>query len=235
MAEQLILNFPVETAFGRSDFFRSPANALAVDMIGTWPNWPLAKLVLIGPEGAGKSHLAHIWADETGGSIQNADDLTSVDPDSVTQSPLCVEDAHRLAGDAQGQTVLFHIHNFALERGTPLLITGQGAVTGWGLSLADLTSRLSGANTVALDPPDDALLSAVMVKQFADRQCAVGPDVIHYLALRVDRSFQAARDIATAIDTFALAHKRAITRRLAAEVLDNLGARDAELIRVNPR
>lgn len=227
MAEQLILDFPVETAFDRSDFFRSPANAVAIDMIGSWPSWPLAKLVLIGPEGSGKSHLAHIWAGETGACIHSARQLAELDPDVVTQAPVCIEDAHFLAGDAAGQIALFHIHNFALERGTPLLITGQDAVAGWGLSLADLNSRLSGANTVALDPPDDALLSAVMVKQFADRQSAVGPDVIHYLALRVDRSFQAARDIAVAIDTFALTQKRPITRRLAAEVLDNLDALSA--------
>lgn len=227
MAEQLILDFPVETALGRSDFFRSPANALAVDMIGAWPNWPLSKLVLIGPEGAGKSHLAHIWADETGGSILEARNLASADADAVTHSAICVEDAHLLAGNVEAQNSLFHIHNFALERGAPLLVTGKGPVAGWGLTLADLNSRLSGANTVALEAPDDALLSAVMVKQFADRQCAVGPDVIHYLALRVDRSFQAARDIAVAIDAYALARKRPITRRLAAEVLDNLAAYDA--------
>ncbi len=227
MADQLILDFPVETAFGKSDFFRSPANALAIDMVEAWHNWPMHRLVLVGPEGSGKSHLAHIWADLSGADLYSARGIEALDADAVTQNAVCIEDAHLLAGNMPGQTALFHIHNFALERGAPLMITGRGPVSGWGLTLPDLNSRLSSAATVALEPPDDALLAAVMVKQFADRQNVIAPDLISYLVLRVERSFSAARDVAEALDAQAIARKRPITRRLAAEVLDNLGAQGA--------
>lgn len=227
MADQLILDFPVETAFGKSDFFRSPANALAIDVVEAWRNWPMNRLVLIGPEGSGKSHLAHIWADLSGADLYSSKGIEALDADAVTQNAVCVEDAHLLGGNMSGQTALFHIHNFALERGSPLMITGRGPVSGWGLTLPDLNSRLSSATTVALEPPDDALLAAVMVKQFADRQNVIAPDLIAYLVLRVERSFSAARDVAKALDAFALANKRPITRRLAAEVLDNLGEQGA--------
>lgn len=227
MADQLILDFPVETAFGKSDFFRSPANALAIDMVEAWRNWPMNRLVLIGPEGSGKSHLAHIWAGLSGAELISAVGIEALDADAVTQNALCVEDVHRVADSMAAQTALFHIHNFAMERGTPLMLTGRGPVAGWGLTLPDLNSRLSSAATVALEPPDDALLAAVMVKQFADRQNVIAPDLIAYLVLRVERSFSAARDVAKALDTYALANKRPITRRLAAEVLDNLGEQRA--------
>lgn len=227
MADQLILDFPVETAFGKSDFFRSPANALAIDMVEAWESWPVNRLVLIGPEGSGKSHLAHIWAGLSGADLFPATGIEALDADAVTQRALCIEDVHLIAGDMAAQTALFHIHNFALERGTPLMMTGRGPVAGWGLTLPDLNSRLSSAATVALEPPDDALLAAVMVKQFADRQNVITPDLISYLVLRVERSFTAARDVASALDAYAIANKRPITRRLAAEVLDNSGAQGA--------
>lgn len=227
MADQLILDFPVETAFGKSDFFRSPANALAIDMVEAWQSWPMNRLVLIGPEGSGKSHLAHIWADLSGAALISAPEIEALDADAVTQNALCVEDVHRIAGNMAAQTALFHIYNFAAERGTPLMMTGRGPVAGWGLTLPDLNSRLSSAATVALEPPDDALLAAVMVKQFADRQNVITPDLISYLVLRVERSFSAARDVAKALDSRAIAKKKPITRRLAAEVLDNPGAQGA--------
>jgi chromosomal replication initiation ATPase DnaA len=220
MADQLILDFPVHTAFGKSDFFRSPANALAIDMIEAWETWPMHRLVLTGPSGAGKSHLAHIWADLTGAALVRAENAAQLDADKITQAAICVEDAHRIGGDIDGETALFHIHNFAMERGSPMLITGRGPVASWGLTLPDLISRLGSAATVALDPPDDALLAAVMVKQFADRQNVVQPDLIPYLVARVERSFSAAREVAKALDTYAIARKRPINRRLAAEVLD---------------
>ena len=185
------------------------------------------RLVLIGPEGSGKSHLAHIWAGLSGADLFPASEVVALDPDAVTQDALCVEDVHLIARDMAAQTALFHIHNFAMERGTPLMLTGRGGVAGWGLTLPDLNSRLSSATTVALEPPDDALLAAVMVKQFADRQNVITPDLIAYLVLRVERSFSVARDVATALDAYAIANKRPITRRLAAEVLDNLGEQGA--------
>lgn len=227
MADQLILDFPVETAFGKSDFFRSPANALAIDMVEAWRSWPMHRLLLIGPDGSGKSHLAHIWADLSGATLAAAEDIATLDADAATRAPLCIEDAHRLAGSDAGQTALFHIYNFAAERGAPLMITGRGPVSGWGLALPDLNSRLSSVTTVALEPPDDALLAAVMVKQFADRQNVIAPDLIAYLVLRVERSFSAARDVAKALDSHAIARKKPITRRLAAEVLDKMAAQGA--------
>lgn len=227
MADQLILDFPVETAFGKSDFFRSPANALAVDMIEAWESWPMHRLILIGPEGSGKSHLAHIWAGLSGAELFPASEIETLDPDAVTQKALCIEDVHRIAGNMAAETALFHIYNFAMERGTPLMMTGRGPVAAWGLKLPDLSSRLSSVATVALEAPDDALLAAVMVKQFADRQNVIAPDLIAYLVLRVERSFSAARDVATALDAYAIANKRPITRRLAAEVLDNSGVQRA--------
>ncbi|MEH6741423.1 MAG: chromosomal replication initiator DnaA, partial [Sulfitobacter sp.] len=100
------------------------------------------------------------------------------------------------------------------------LLTGTGAVAHWGITLPDLDSRMRGALEASIDAPDDALLSAVLVKLLADRQLMPPPDVIPYLLKRMDRSFAAANRIVAELDRESLARKRPITRALAALVLD---------------
>lgn len=222
MSEQLGFDLPAVTALGRADFLVAPSNALAVAMIEGWQGWPARKLVLTGPEGAGKTHLTHVWAGLSGATICAARDLASADISRLAQGAVAVEDIPQIAGDAAAQTALFHLHNLVLAEGHALLLSGTSAPGHWGLELPDLASRVQGTQAVALDAPDDALLSAVLAKLLADRQITPKPDLIPYLIRRIDRSFAAARDTVAALDAAALAQKRAPTRSLAASVLDKL-------------
>ncbi|MBE0552217.1 MAG: chromosomal replication initiator DnaA, partial [Rhodobacteraceae bacterium] len=90
----------------------------------------------------------------------------------------------------------------------------------WGLRLPDLLSRMQAAGLARLDEPDDALLSAVLVKLFADRQIAVPVALIGWLVSRMERSIAAARDLVAQLDARALAEGRPVSRALAAELLD---------------
>ncbi|MGX0876161.1 chromosomal replication initiation ATPase DnaA [Roseovarius sp. MBR-154] len=220
MAEQLSFHLPVRPALGREDFFVSPANAEAVAMIEAWQGWPSRKLILAGPAGAGKTHLTHVWAALSGARIIAARDLSDADIPTLAQGPVAVEDARQIAGDRAAEDALFHLHNLTLAEGHALLITARTAPHLWGLSLPDLTSRMQGTLLTELRAPDDALLSAVLMKLFADRQLSPSPDTIPYLARRIERSFEAARDIVAALDARALAETRPVTRSLAARVLD---------------
>lgn len=223
MSRQLTFDLPSRAALGREDFFVSPANAVAVAAISDWKNWPNRKLVLIGQPGAGKTHLAHVWAVEVEAEIVQAVDLT---PDTVealaARRRVVVEDVPRIAGDADAERALFHLHNLLQADDGALLLTGTQAPSRWPLRLPDLASRMQGASVVTLDAPDDALLSAVLVKLFADRQLAVPAQLIGYLLRRMDRSFAAAQTIVQALDDRALQSGRAIGQSMAAEVLDNL-------------
>lgn len=211
MARQLSFDLPAKTALGREDFFVSPANALAVAMISA-TSWPGNKLVLTGPAGAGKTHLAHVWAAETGGRIIQAADLRYDDVPDLARRPIAVEDVPMIADDADQQKTLFHLHNLVLAEGNALLMTGRLAPKFWELPLADLQSRVEGAHHVALDPPDDALLGAVLAKLFVDRQLNPGPEVIAYLVKHMDRRFETAADVVEQLDQLALMEKRDITR-----------------------
>lgn len=222
MPEQLIFDLPLNTAFGRADFFVSPANDVAVRQIEAWPNWAMAKLVLCGPKGSGKSHLAHIWAEEVGAIVVSASALAYERLETLAEQPVVVEDVHLLAQNSDGEEALFHLHNLMQQAGHPLLMTGKGFVVEWGIALPDLASRLNGTQLASLAAPDDALLSMLMVKLFTDRQIIVEPALIAYIVKRMDRSFAFAGDLVQALDRASLAGQKPITKRLAGRVLDDM-------------
>ena len=221
MGEQLTFDLPVRPALGREDFFVSPANALAVTTLDQPELWPNGKLLLIGPEGAGKTHLAMVFAARTGAQVIGAGNLAAADlPEAAA---LVIENADTVAGDTAAETALFHLHNHMTGRGGLLLLTAARAPRDWGLTLADLQSRMAATATATLLPPDDALLGAVLVKLFADRQLQVAPGFIGWLVRRIDRSFATARAVVAALDAEALATKRPINSTLAATLLDSDG------------
>lgn len=219
---QMAFDLGAEEDFSRAGFFPSPANAAALGSVMAFSQWPQGRMLLIGPEGAGKTHLAHIWADEAGATLIAAADLPGCDPTALP-ARLVVENADQIAGRPAPEEALFHLLNHQLASGGHLLLTARTPPRDWGLGLPDLLSRVQSIATARLDPPDDALLSAVLVKLFADRQIAVPPNLIAYLATRMERSVAAARHLVAALDARALALGRPITRSLAAELLDSAG------------
>ncbi|MGE4611774.1 MAG: DnaA/Hda family protein [Paracoccaceae bacterium] len=223
--EQLVLDLPSRAALGRDDFFVSPANALALQALDRWPGWATGKLALCGPSASGKSHLVQVWAARSGGAVVEVEALVQHDIAKLAEvGNVAVEDVHRLAlmpaeRSEATEEALFHLHNRVLSEGGTLLVTGEGAPSRWEIKLPDLASRLRATEVATLDAPDDALLSAVLVKLFADRQLVVSPDLINYLLSRIDRSFASAKATVEALDRAGLSRKRAITPRLAGEVL----------------
>ncbi|SFP17335.1 DnaA/Hda family protein [Tranquillimonas alkanivorans] len=219
MSRQLTFRLPVREALGRDDFFVSPANAWAVAMIEDWRGWPAGKLALTGPRGAGKTHLVHVWAAESGGRIVSAAELSEDLVPALAEGDLAVEDVPAIAGDKVRERALFHLHNLVLANGHTLLLTGAEAPGRWPLALADLTSRMQGTPAVRIEPPDDALLAAILFKRLADRQLTVEAELIHYLVPRIDRDFDTARRVVERLDARALSEKREVRVPLAREVL----------------
>jgi chromosomal replication initiation ATPase DnaA len=212
-SRQLPLDLPHVPSFAREDFLESPANAEALLALDAWPDWAGRMLLLTGPPGSGKSHLGAIWARKAGAEIIEAAGLT----EGIATAPaLLIENADRV-GD--GEASLFHLINGAREAGSSLLLTARAAPDAWSLKTADLVSRLRLAPIARLREPNDDLARAVLFKLFADRQLAVDPSVIAYIALRIDRSLGAARAIVDALDREGLARGKAVTRAMAGEVL----------------
>lgn len=221
MPRQLSFDLPVREARGRGDFFVSDANAAALAMIEGWRDWPQRKLVLTGPEGAGKTHLTHVWAGLSGATIMSARTLDEADIPTLAAAPVAVEDCDRIAGDKALETLLFHLHNLVLAEGHAALFTATLPPRRWPLVLPDLASRMQGTALARIAPPDDALLAAVLTKLFTDRQISPSPATVPYLARRIERSFASARQIVAQLDALALEQGRAITPALAREILDS--------------
>ncbi|GJD48871.1 hypothetical protein OPKNFCMD_1597 [Methylobacterium crusticola] len=223
---QLALDLPLAPRFGREDFLVGPTNEAAYARIEVWPDWPDRVLVLTGPAGSGKSHLAAIWAARAGARTCPAAAVTRAGvPELAGAGALVIEDADR--PEDRDEAALFHLLNLARERGSGVVVTGAGPVEAWGLATPDLRSRLRLAPGVAIAPPDEALLRAVLVKLFVDRQIVVDTSVVDALALRIDRSLGRARDVVAALDREGLSRGRRITRPLALATLAALGGGEA--------
>ncbi|MEM6407266.1 MAG: DnaA/Hda family protein [Pseudomonadota bacterium] len=217
MPQQLAFPLPTKTALGRENFFVSDANQLAVAALEDASLWPNGKLIICGPAASGKTHLAHVWAGEVGARIISGASLASRDIAQEASAPLVIEDIDQLT--SPDQTALFHLHNLMLAEGYALLMTTTRAPGQIGLELPDLLSRLQGTSLVALEPPDDALLSVVLTKMLSDRQITLPGGLLDYILPRLERSFAAARDFVDEIDARSLAEGKPIGKRLAGEIL----------------
>jgi chromosomal replication initiation ATPase DnaA len=213
---QLTLALRHSERLSREDFLEGPGNAEALALIERWPDWPARVMLLTGPEGSGKSHLAAIWAQAAGARTVSARSLDCDRlPSSLATGALVIES---LAAGRFDEAALFHLLNLAREEDAFLLLTAREAPVAWRVGLPDLASRLRAVPAVSLEAPDDALLRAVIVKLFADRQLTVDENLVRYVAARIERSFAAAQAAIAILDREALRLGRPVTRVLAGEL-----------------
>ena len=213
--EQLVLDLPSRAAMGRADFFVAPCNEEAVAWIDRWPDWPAPCLLLHGPGGSGKTHLAHVWQARSGAKWGNTDRDGGLLDHLNDGGAACFD----INGVILDEEFLFHAYNAAHDGGGTVFLTGLMPASAWSLGLADLKSRLQAAPHAPLWPPDDSLLAVVLVKLFTDRQLEVEPNVLNYLVPRMERSFAAAGKLVARLDKAALSVGRRITVPLARQVM----------------
>lgn len=223
-AEQLTLDLPHRPAFGAEDFLVSDCNLGAVRLINSWPDWQENAKLLIGPAASGKTHLARVWQALSGAELLSPEGLDMASLETRGEgTALIVEDVDRAGYD---EKALFHLLNVAREKRLYVLLTARDAPNRFDCSLPDLRSRLNALPAIRIGAPDDALLKTVMLKHFADRQLAIDPKSLDFLALHIDRSLAAAALAVAAVDRAALASGRKISRQLVAEALGTAASTD---------
>jgi chromosomal replication initiation ATPase DnaA len=216
--KQLAIDLPHRPALGRADFVVSACNSEALAWIERWPDRPARALVLYGPPRSGKSHLAQLWRERSGGVVVTGDALRALAPDRLAASgAVAVDEA-----DAAPEEALLHLCNCCREAGAGFLVVAREAPASWPLALPDLASRLRAMPAVAIAPPDDSLLAAVLVKHFADRQVQIEPRVIAFLVERMERTFAAAALVAERLDRLTLGSRRPIGLARARQALSEL-------------
>jgi len=221
---QLVFDLPHIPALGREDFLVSASNEQAAKLIAAWPAWVNPIVVMTGPEGSGKTHLINVWRARSGADMFAASDMTLAGERAVQEPhPLVIEDIDRGPID---EHAAFHLLNLARERRFDVLITARSLPGEWAIALPDLRSRLRSAALVRIEEPDEALIGAVIIKLFDDRQLSVEPGVVGYLLRRMERSMAAAQRLVDALDRAALAEKRRVTRALTAKLFAEEAAGD---------
>lgn len=214
---QLTLALPHEEKLTRDDFLEGPANEQALALVDRWPDWPNRIMLVVGPEGSGKSHLAAIWAEQAGARSTTALALTAETvPAALVTGALVVEDLR--PGDFD-ERAMFHLMNLARQDDAFVLMTARVSPSAFEVELRDLRSRLRAVPTVTLQPPDDQLFRGLIVKFCADRQMTVDEPLVSYLSNRIERSYTAVRQAVELLDIEALRLGRPVTRALAAELL----------------
>jgi chromosomal replication initiation ATPase DnaA len=216
---QLAFALPHTESLTRDDFLEGPSNETALALVDRWPDWPNRIMLVVGPEGCGKSHLAAIWAEQAGARVISARALDDeIVPEALATGAVAVED---VSPDAFDERALFHLLNMAREDSAYVLITARTAPAVLTIGLRDLNSRLRAVPVVTVTAPDDQLLRALIVKFCTDRQMSVDETVVSYLLTRIERSVAAARQAVAQLDAESLRLRRPITRALVAEVLRN--------------
>jgi chromosomal replication initiation ATPase DnaA len=210
MARQLRLSLRRPAPFSREAFVPGPSNAQALAALDAWPNWPGACLVLVGPEGVGKSHLGQAWA-----ARHKAAKLDRLKPvlAAAEGHPALLEDVDQGVPDE----ALFHLINLA-PRGGGLLMTARKPPAQWTCALPDLRSRLNALYVAEIEAPDDVVLEGVLRKFFRERSIRPPDEIYTYLLRRMPRSIAAAQEVVRRMDE---AGEGPISRLLAREVLED--------------
>lgn len=219
MSSQIAFDIPFREAFEGENYLVTDTNRAAVNWIDRWPDWgDIHCTIFYGTAGCGKTHLSHVWQHKSGAGRIEPEQIETLNPRHIPDN-LIIEDIDPVSETSEGQERLFHLYNRQQEIGGTLVLTAGRHPKYWRLTLPDLKSRMLAAMAIEIGPPDDGLLAAVIVKQFMDRQINIPTEVVGYLLPRMERSFEAAREIVGQIDNMALAQKRKITVPLIRDLL----------------
>lgn len=213
-SQQLVFDLPVDTALGEADFVVGAGNKQAYEFLLGDAEWPSNVCILWGEPKSGKTHLGGIWANQmeaARASIANWPELLS--------SHLLVESADSLW---MGETALFNLLNQAMREPYKVLLTAELHPNLWRLKTNDVRSRLRLAHNVEIAALDDAHLMQLFVKLFDDRQVKIDPAIVSYMMPRIERSPSFVVQLVEKMDSLALARGKPITKRIAAEAIEQL-------------
>jgi chromosomal replication initiation ATPase DnaA len=215
---QLALDLAYVEASALEDFLPAASSRAALEAVLAWPRWPSTALILDGPAGCGKTHLARIWGRRADAVLLSAAEIwEAADPFRRLGAARCcgVDDADRV----EDGRLLLHLYNLVAERRGGMLLTARRPLGAWGVALPDLRSRLRTAWSVTIGAPSDDLLAALLVKQLRDRQLRVEPGVVELLSRHMERSFAAAVALVRRLDRLSLRARRPVGMALARAAL----------------
>ncbi|MBX7145724.1 MAG: hypothetical protein K1X44_00285 [Alphaproteobacteria bacterium] len=231
--KQFSLKFQHKNSYLEEDFFVSDSNRIAKNLIDLWPIWPQPIVAIYGPEGSGKTHLAQIWGQKSQSyfftySKTNLEQWLQL---SKSFKTFVFDDQEEVRkNDKQNfEKFFFHLLNLIKKKKKNLLICSQMPPSRWSVDLPDLQSRLETIQAVPIYPPDDFLITALLVKKFSDYQLTINKRIIDYILTHTERSFVAIHHIVQQIDEYNLASKKPLNLSLVRQIIKNLNSHKKDL------
>jgi len=216
MSDQLILKFPEHRAYKKEDFYVSPSNQEAYDFITNWPKWIKRIVNIFGPSGSGKSHLSSILKTKTKCLEILANELNeNIIFEFKTKEVLIIENFN----EKIPEELLFSLWNIALQDNKYFLINSIKPISFYKFKLPDLTSRVKSSLNIGIKLPSDDLISAIIAKNFSDKQIMVEEKHIDYIIKRIDRSYEKISQFILTLDRYSLKKGSPFGLKLIKEVL----------------
>ena len=216
MSDQLILKFPSQQAYKKEDFYVSPSNQEAYDLINSWPKWIKRIVNIFGPAGSGKSHLASILKNKTSCLQMNSNEINEKTfLKFKTKEALILENLN----EKISEKLLFSLWNMALQDNKYFLITSKKPINFYNFKLNDLISRINSSLIIGINLPSDDLISVILAKNFSDKQIKVEKKHIDYIIKRIDRSYEKISQFILTLDKYSLKKGSPFGLKLIKEVL----------------
>lgn len=214
---QLAFDMSLDPLYRWENFYISPSNEEAVSLLQRWPHWDNRVQLLYGPAGSGRTHIAHLWRNESRASFVD-DSVLTLDylAEYVCQNPYLIVDN---ADEITCYKGLFHLYNLINEYQGYLLLTAKTPPRFWNIALPDLASRLQSVPATEILAPDDDLLRALLIKGFSDLQLKIPENVLNYIIKHMERSYGGAQDMTTILNRKSLELRRNLTLPLVKQVL----------------
>ena len=208
---QSYFNYNLKPGLAIDDFFVSTSNKKAYSFILN-KKIDNKKILLIGPNKSGKTHLGKIWQKNNNAiSYENNFEIIL-----NFKKNIFIDDFLKNINEEK----IFHLINHCSINKLTILLTSNKEVFEHNFLLKDLVSRLKTFNLLRIDLPDDDLIINLIIKLLHDKQIIIkNEEIFHYILKRIERSYEEVFLLIENIDKLSLEKKRELTIPLIKKLL----------------
>ena len=209
--EQSYFNYNLKPGLAIDDFFVSTSNQKAFNFILN-KKIDNKKILLIGPNKSGKTHLGKIWQKNNNAvSYKNNFEIIL-----NYKKNIFIDDFLKNINEEK----IFHLINHCSINKLTILLTSNKELFEHNFLLKDLVSRLKTFNLLRIDLPDDDLIINLIIKLLHDKQIIIkNEEIFHYILKRIERSYEEIFLLIENIDKLSLKKKRELTIPLIKKLL----------------
>ena len=226
--KQIPFDFVPRTYMGREDFMVAPCNREAFNLVDSWPKWLTQGMIIYGPKGCGKSHLANLFADKVKIFADKPIKVSLIDAGRIN-----LRNVNKIASENQSIVIenltpkanaeaLFHLFNLYNTEGRYMLWTAETAPSRMSFALKDLQSRLNMLPSVEIKE-----LQTLIVKLFNDRQILISPEILNFIVTNAPRSFEYIGKLVEECDNISLAYQCAVNYNVVKKAMELLAQTDS--------